>query len=103
MEGYLLADIQKNIRCADCAHARQDARASEYTPKRCGKCAHKEGCRVRDTGALCGEQALKWAAIECGNPHSEYYRALLNVTPGGQMRDHITWGGCPCGERGDHA
>jgi hypothetical protein len=36
--------------------------------------------------------------MECGNQHSEYYRALLNVTVDGDTQSRITWGGCPLGE-----
>jgi hypothetical protein len=39
--------------------------------------------------------------VECGNPDSEYHKALLNVTPSGDKQQRITWSGCPCGERRD--
>jgi hypothetical protein len=112
----------KTIRCAACRYARQDKKASEYTRKTCGKCemwADCEvcrGCKKRDdckarisrknkqsckrrSDIICPMQACKWEAIECGNPASEYHRALLNVTPNGDMQKCVTWGGCACGER----
>ena len=39
-----------------------------------------------------------WKAYECGNRNSEYYKALLNVTPRGEMLKRITWEGCEEGE-----
>ena len=38
-------------------------------------------------------------AYECGNPNSEYSRALLNVTLAGDMQNQITWSGCVNGKR----
>lgn len=35
----------------------------------------------------------KWDAYECSNPKSEYHRALLNVTPNGEMLKRISWSG----------
>ena len=90
----------KHIKCADCRFARQDVNASEYTLKYCGKCEHRNGCEKRKTDILCEMQTLKWAAIECGCRESEYYKALLNVTPHGDMEETITWKGCSFGERG---
>jgi hypothetical protein len=112
------------ITCADCRFARQDMEASQYTKKHCKGCEKRDGCEIccgcperdackartnpklsqscgRRFETRCSMQALKWAAIECGYPCSDYYRALLNVTPGGDTRERVTWGGCPCGERGD--
>jgi len=54
------------IKCKDCAFARADRKASE-----------------RD-----------WTAYECGNRGSEYYKALLNVTPKGEKQASISWRGC---------
>ena len=113
--------MAKHIRCARCRFARQDKKASEYTRKRCGKCELREDCEVcrgckargeckarmspkrkqsceRRLDTLCSRQMLKWPAIQCTNPESEYYRALLNVTPSGDMQDRVTWSGCVCGE-----
>ena len=36
----------------------------------------------------------KWLALECGNPESEYYRSLVNITETGGMRDRPIWTGC---------
>jgi hypothetical protein len=110
------------IKCANCAYARQDKKASTYTKKHCAKCEQwadcpicagckkREGCksRLKQTNkqscdrrcdAVCSEQTLIWKAVECGNPESEYYKALLNVTPNGDKQLRVTWSGCPCGER----
>ena len=116
--------MAKNIRCASCRFARQDVSASDYTQKRCKSCDIRENCEIclgcpeRKTcktrknaklpqvcayrfEKLCSRQALKWAAIECGNKNSEYFKALLNVTPDGDRQTCVTWGGCPCAERRD--
>lgn len=61
--------MDKNIKCADCVFAKLDKSAS-------GK---------------------SWTAYECGNPDSEYYKALLNVTPNGDKHSRISWHGCPEG------
>ena len=118
--------MAKNIRCADCRYARQDVGASDYTQKRCKSCDDRENCEIclgcptrgtceirrnpklpqrcdRRFEKLCSCQVLKWAAIECGCSCSEYHKALLNVTPGGDRQTRITWNGCPCGERRDGA
>ena len=63
-------NVPSHIRCSRCRHVREDPEASE-----------------RD-----------WTAYECGNPASEYYKALLNVRPNGDKQQRVTWGGCPCGE-----
>ena len=39
-----------------------------------------------------------WIAYECGNPESEFFKALLNVTEKGAKQQRITWVGCPHGE-----
>jgi hypothetical protein len=57
--------------CAACVYAREDKAMSEG----------------------------KWKAIECGNPSSEYHRALLNVSADGDKRERIVWRGCAHGER----
>ena len=57
------------ITCSHCAYVREDKLSSEPD----------------------------WTAFECGNPRSEYYRALLNITKGGDKCDRIIWRGCPCG------
>jgi hypothetical protein len=90
-----------HIKCVSCRFARQDKAASEYTQKHCKGCELREICPHRKDGVVCDKQILKWAAFECGNSDSEFYKALLNVTPGGDMQDRITWQGCPCGERGE--
>ena len=112
----------KHIRCAVCVYARQDIKASAYTQKRCGKCELREDCEIcrdcekcdscearenpkciqrceRRFDAICSQQQLEWAAIQCTNPKSEYHRALLNVTLNGDMQNRVTWSGCACGER----
>ena len=101
------------IRCISCRFTRQDMGASVYTQKRCKGCEMNEGCKCRKkacvccngckfkgTDAVCPKQTLMWAAVECGNPDSEYHKALLNVTLGGEIQDRVTWSGCVCGERG---
>lgn len=87
------------IRCSQCRYTRQDINASQYEVKHCGKCENRDSCEKRKTDIICEKQALKWKAIECGNPVSEYYRGLLNVTSGGDKQTRVTWGGCPLGER----
>ena len=63
--------MTKNIKCISCRFAVPDANVSDK----------------------------HWTAQQCSNPDSEYYNALLNVTPSGDKQFRITWGGCPCGER----
>jgi hypothetical protein len=117
-----MTNINKKVRCAGCVYARQDIGASHYSQKHCKTCERRETCEIcrsceyqdtcqarmnpklsqnceRRCETLCSLQTLKWAAIECGNPDSEYYKALLNVTPGGEMQDRVTWSGCVDGER----
>jgi len=86
------------IKCAKCRFAQQDNKASQYTLKHCSKCEHRECCKLRATDHICEKQALKWAAIQCVNPDSDYHKALLNVSINGDMQDRITWSGCTCGE-----
>ena len=88
-----------HIKCISCIYARQDVAASEYTQKHCKGCERRDDCPHRKDGGICEEQHLKWAAMECGNSDSEFYKALLNVTPGGDTQARITWSGCACGER----
>lgn len=40
-----------------------------------------------------------WAAYQCGNPRSEYHRALINISPRGKRHKRISWSGCELGER----
>lgn len=40
-----------------------------------------------------------WIAYQCGNPKSEYYRALINTSPEGKKHQRISWSGCEHGER----
>lgn len=61
--------MANKIRCSQCRFARMDKKASVKT----------------------------WTAYECGNPNSEYYKALLNVTPNGDKQYRITWNGCEGG------
>jgi hypothetical protein len=63
-------NTSSHIRCSLCRFVREDPEAGE-----------------RD-----------WTAYECGNPDSEYHKALLNVRPNGDKQQRVTWGGCPCGE-----
>ena len=42
---------------------------------------------------------LDWTAYECGNPESEYNKALLNVDQQGNKQVSLTWTGCRSGER----
>lgn len=111
----------KRIKCSECEYARQDKNASEYSKKTCGKCERWadcevcRGCKKRNTckarnnqngkqscdrrcEIICGQQELRWAAYQCTNADSEFYRSLLNVTPNGDMQTSITWCGCREGE-----
>ena len=102
----------KKLHCSACRYAVIDKHASEYTQKRCkgceldSGCACKkrpcvcgDGCEHKGTDDICSKQILKWAAYECGCSESEYYKALLNVTPNGDKQERITWTGCEDGER----
>jgi len=114
--------MAENIKCAECEFARQDKKTSAYSKKRCGKCEKwsdcsvcreckkREICKVRKSQkdkqycdrrfeTLCGRQKLRWAAVECANPDSEFHRSLLNVTANGGMQDRVTWSGCDRGVR----
>lgn len=107
-------DKSNHIRCVDCVFTHQDKNASIYSQRRCKGCelnadctCHKrdckcgKGCKYRNTDEICPKQTLKWAAIQCVCPDSDYHKALLNVTPSGEPQEHITWSGCECGERRD--
>jgi hypothetical protein len=60
-----------SIKCISCKYARPDKTSSEKG----------------------------WTAYECGNPHSEFYKSLLNVRPNGDKLKRVSWGGCEFGER----
>ena len=57
------------IKCADCVFTHEDKNASEKG----------------------------WTAYECGNPSSEFHKALLNVTISGNKLTNISWSGCALG------
>ena len=59
----------KHIKCIDCKYVRPDKFAS----------------------------TRGWTAYECGNPDSDYYRCLLNITEKGDRLKKIVWGGCEIG------
>ena len=40
-----------------------------------------------------------WTAYQCGNPKSEYHRALIYTSPEGKGHKRISWSGCGHGER----
>lgn len=113
--------MKKHIHCRDCEYAKLDKKASEYTKKRCKSCDKWESCPVcfgckeksnckavhsrnkpqycdRRLDTVCPQQKVVWAAYQCTNSGSEYFRALLNVSRNGDMQDEITWRGCPEGE-----
>lgn len=61
--------------------------AITYSNKiKCSKCQY---ARVDEAAG-----GREWTAYECGNPRSEYYKALLNVTPDGERLRNISWPGC---------
>ena len=62
---------KERVRCISCRYVRVDKKASDKN----------------------------WTAYECGNSHSEYHNALLNVTPNGDKQYQISWSGCEHGER----
>jgi hypothetical protein len=41
----------------------------------------------------------EWTAYQCGNPKSEYYKALINISPEGKKHKRISWSGFKHGER----
>ena len=103
--------MDNKLKCVECRYVRQDVSASEYTLKRCKgceiddyctcskkECKCGEGCEFKATDAVCPKQVLKWAAYECGNLNSEYYKSLLNVSPNGDMQIAVTWSGCGKGK-----
>ena len=61
--------MKNHIRCAECRYVRRDEAASDK----------------------------RWTAYECGCGESEYFKALLNVSPRGEKQDYISWGGCEDG------
>jgi len=104
--------MNKHIKCADCRFTAVDKSASEYTRKHCKDCAFDSGCTCRKyeckcgggcelkaTDAICSMQEIKWPAVQCTCPDSEYHRSLLNITQSGDMLEDIIWSGCACGER----
>ena len=58
--------MDRKIKCSECEYARADKAASDKS----------------------------WTAYECGCGESEYFKALLNVTPSGEKQYSITWSGC---------
>ena len=64
-----------NIKCISCKYTRKDLTQHEK---------------------IKGED---WYGIECSNPDSEFYKSLLNVTPGGTPLKRVSWSGCRYGER----
>jgi hypothetical protein len=105
------------IKCSDCRYIEVDKKASEYSKKRCKLCDAWENCEVCDGctkhdkckarqsqenkqgcgrrfETVCSKQEVKWPAIQCGNPDSEYHRSLLNITPSGEKLTRIAWSGC---------
>ena len=62
--------MNKHIRCNQCRFVRQDKATSDKN----------------------------WTAYECGCSESEYFKALLNVSPKGDKQDYISWNGCEDGE-----
>ena len=61
----------KQVKCISCEYARPDKNMSEKN----------------------------WTAYNCGNPDSDYYGCLLNVSVNGDKHKRISWGGCPLGRR----
>jgi predicted nucleic-acid-binding Zn-ribbon protein len=41
----------------------------------------------------------EWVGMECRNKESPYYKALLNVSYGGDRLSDVVWKGCEFGER----
>ena len=118
--------METKIKCISCRFAKQDKNATTYSRKRCAACDNREECDVcqgcdkrenckarqkptykqscdRRADMVCSRQTLNWAAIQCTNPDSEFHRCLLNITPSGDKQYRVTWGGCPCGERGERS
>ncbi len=81
--------MSKQTHCAGCRFASID-------PKAPGNGIMK--VRNRRKGVY---RSILWQGVECDNPGSEYYKALLNVNPEGQRMQKITWPGCPHGKRMD--
>jgi hypothetical protein len=42
---------------------------------------------------------VTWTGVECGNPDSDYFKALLNIDVEGNRQIRVTWPGCRHGER----
>lgn len=63
--------MKKVIKCISCRFARHNPRFSDKS----------------------------WKAYECTNPHSDYYKCLLNLTRNGDKQHRISWNGCALGER----
>jgi hypothetical protein len=62
--------MAKHIHCALCRYARPDRRVS----------------------------VKPWIAYACTNRNSEFFKALLNITPEGDHLPGIPWMGCVWGE-----
>ena len=54
-------------------------------------------CRYAQVDESASEK--NWKAYECTNADSEYYKALLNVTPHGNKNRRISWSGCDKGSK----
>jgi hypothetical protein len=78
----------KQIKCDECMYARADKSA-------CGNTSGYDINKMR-----VGNAKVKWVPIECGNPDSEYYLALLNAGINGARHGSVTWSGCSWGKRG---
>ena len=91
-----------HIHCVECRYAVIDKGTSIYSKKQCSICDNHIGCKIKKTKSICEKQTLKWVAVQCACPASEYHMALLNVTLDGNMLQWIAWPGCESGaERRD--
>jgi len=81
-------NINKNhIRCINCKFTRKDPDAPG------------NGLMTVKNKYTGEKTTVEWYGIECGNCHSEYYKALLNVSINGDRQMSVTWSGCEYGER----
>ena len=75
----------KNIKCADCKYAREDSQAPGNGT-----------ITVYDRRKRQSRQ-VEWIGVQCVNPDSDYYHALLNISVNGTRLVSVTWGGCEYG------
>lgn len=81
---------EKRVKCADCTYADVDKNAPGNVP-------------VWFVDRVTGKRRrVIWTGIECKNPDSQYYLALLNIDRNGNRQHKVMWYGCEHGRRAEN-